>query len=140
MLRMHSSKETSGLFSLTMVGRELMACDYKTNSILVFSNELKFLREISSDISGLSGIQDVSSDDDGNLYISDYVNSCIQVLNCEGEFLRSFGCDENGEWTEWGVCSRPACLCGQFQQPHDIGVHHSGGICHFLWTGRVEQG
>ena len=41
-LRMHSSKETSGLFGLTMVGRELMACDYKTNSILVFSNELKF--------------------------------------------------------------------------------------------------
>ena len=110
-LRMHSSKETSGLFGLTMVGRELMACDYKTNSILVFSNELKFLREISSDINGLSGIRDVSSDDDGNLYISDYVNSCIQVLNREGEFLRSFGCDENGENRLSGPSG--VCVAGQ---------------------------
>ena len=59
----------------------------------------------------MSGIRDVSSDDDGNLYISDYVNSCIQVLNCEGEFLRSFGCDENGENRLSGPSG--VCVAGQ---------------------------
>ena len=38
----------------------------------------------------------ISSDENGNLYVSDSYNSRIQVLSNGGEFLRLFGCDENG--------------------------------------------
>ena len=38
------------------------------------------------------------------MYVSDYYNSRIQVLNNSGEFLRSFGCDGTGVNKLSGPC------------------------------------
>ena len=41
------------------------------------------------------------------MYVSDLGNVRVQVFSNDGEFLRSFGCDENGVArlkSPWGVC------------------------------------
>ena len=99
LLKTYSSDQVSGLRGLTVVGDKVMACDDKNDCIHVYTTELKYIRRIGSPGKGpgqFNGIEDISSDQHGNLYVSDYGNSRIQVLNNGGEFLRLLGCDVNG--------------------------------------------
>ncbi len=89
------AKEDSSLRGVSVVGDEVMVCDNKNNGILVYTKELEYVREIKYPLC-IEDIRDISPDEYGNLYICDFWNSRIYVLSNGGEYLRSFGCDENG--------------------------------------------
>ena len=104
------AKANSKLFGLTIVGEKVMVCDSENDCILVYTKELDFVHEIGSHGRGqieFNEIQDISSDQEGNLYISDKGNSRIQVLTEKGAFKNSIGCDEYGA----NVLSYPCGIC-----------------------------
>jgi DNA-binding beta-propeller fold protein YncE len=73
---------------VAIVGDEVMACDRMSNCIMVYTKELEFLRHIGKGT--IKNIRDVSSDEKGNIYVSDYDAQCILLFNNAGVFLRSF--------------------------------------------------
>ena len=106
---------TSGGYyrGVKVVGDEVMVCN-RDGGVMVYTKELKYVRKIGShgDSPGqFGGIWGVSSDEHGNLYVSDYGKSCVHVFS-NGEFLHSFGCGEDGE----KVLSSPhgVCVVGQY--------------------------
>ena len=112
----------SGYRGVKVVGDEVMVCNYYYG-VMVYTKELKYVRKICSHGDGpgqFDGIWGVSSDEHGNLYVSDYRKSCVHVFS-NGEFLHSFGCGEDGE----KVLSNPhgVCVAGQYVYVVDHGKH-----------------
>ena len=97
-----------------VVGDEVMVCD-SDDGVMVYTKELKYVRKIGShgDGPGQFGcIWGVSSDEHGNLYVSDWDKSCVHLFS-NGEFLHSFGCSEDGEKVSCQcMCSWSVCVCG----------------------------
>ena len=82
---------------VAVVGDEVIVSEYDNRgTIKVYSKELEYVREIVSPGQNTGEFASISSDEHGNLYASDKTNSCIMVFNNRGQFLHSFGCDENG--------------------------------------------
>lgn len=107
----------STLFGITLVGEKVMVCDIKNKRIMVYTKELKYVKEIVSP-GKFGAILDLSSDEHGNLYISDNSKSCIHVLSNCGEFLRSFGCDGNLKKRLKGPSG--ICVAGQYVYVGDV--------------------
>ena len=85
------------LQGVEVVGDEVVVCDCNGTCVKVYTKELEFVRQIP-----LPGhVHDVSSDEDGNLYVSDYSNERIRVLNNAGAEVRSFSSDCS---SPYGVC------------------------------------
>ncbi len=85
---------------------------------MVYDRELKYVRQIVS--ADKSSFHYLSSDSQHNVYVSDRGNSSVQVFSNDGEFLRSFGCDEKGVArlkSPWGVC-----VAGQYVYVADYGI------------------
>jgi len=59
-------------------------------------------------------INDVAIDTDGNLYVLDSTNKCVQVFNSDGEYVTSFGSTGTGD--------------GEFDTPWGIAVNSDGEI------------
>ena len=83
----------SGLLyrGVSVVGDEVMVCCLK-DSVVVYTKELEFVREIGSHGDGpcqFGGVRGMFSDEHGKLYICDLDKSCVQVFASDGEFLRS---------------------------------------------------
>ena len=77
---------------LTVVGGEVIVCDSLNHRLQVFTSDLVFVRQIESPGRGNGQFQipcDVTHDQDGNLYISNWGNNCIQIFNVQGKFLRT---------------------------------------------------
>ena len=95
--KIHSELDSSRFCGMVIVGDEVMVCDSKNNCIHVYTTELQYVRKIGShgDAPGkFNQIYDISSDENGNLYVGDYKNSYIQVFSNGGEFLHSFCSDD----------------------------------------------
>ena len=112
----------SGYKGVKVVGDEVMVCNLG-DGVMVYTKELKYVRKIGShgdDPGQFGGILGVSSDEHGNLYVSDYGKSCVHVFS-NGEFLHSFGCGEDGE----KVLSSPhgVCVAGQYVYVANYGKH-----------------
>ena len=92
---------------VAVVGDEVMVCELLMNkgSIMVYNRQLKYARQIIG--RDMGGFHDLSPDCHGNLYVTKFVHSCIQVFSRSGHFLRSFGCDGNGV----KKLSRPDHVC-----------------------------
>ncbi len=88
------TKQDSSLYGVSVVGDEIMVCDSETKCILVYTKELKYVRQIKDSVH-FEDIRHVSPDEHGNLYVCDHGNSHIHVLS-NGEYLCSFGCDGSG--------------------------------------------
>ena len=111
--------------SVRVVGDEVIACNDIDDEkcIDVYTKELKFVRKIGSYGDGpgqIRSIWGVSSDEHGNLYVSDYVKSCVHVFS-NGEFLHSFGCGEDGEKVLNGPYG--VCVAGQYVYVADHKKH-----------------
>ena len=127
LLKKVSVKPDSHLFGVAVVGDEVMMCDNKHNCIMVYTKELEYVRQIGSRGKGpgkFDNIRDISSDEHGNLYVSDAGNHRIQVLSNNGKYLHSIGCD--GNWP-LGVC-----VSGQYvyivnNDNHNISVYTTMG-------------
>ena len=124
-------KGRPGHWSVAVVGDEVVVCD-SAHNIIIYSKELEYVRQIAGSFGA------ISSDEHGNLYIGDHVNSCITVLNNRGQFLRSFDSDENGV----KKLNKPqgVCLSGQYVYvsnwgwPQYICIHHTGSVCDLIWS------
>ena len=86
------SVQDSQLWGVAIVGDEVMVCDYVYGCVMVYTEELEYVRQLDSPD---NNIYDVSSDEHGNLYVSDAHNHHIQVLSNGGEYLYSISCDGN---------------------------------------------
>ena len=77
---------------LTVVGDEVIVCDYDNHRLQVFTSDLVFIRQFGSQ--GKDNRQflrplDVTHDEDGDLYVTYGGSNCIQIFNMQGEFLRT---------------------------------------------------
>ena len=112
--------EGPGHYSVAVVGDEVMVTERGNGGrIMVYDRELKYVRQIVG--ADKSSFDSLSSDSLHNVYVSDRGNSSVQVFSNDGEFLRSFGCDEKGVARlkrPWGVC-----VAGQYVYVADDGVH-----------------
>ena len=125
-----SVKQYSQLWGVAVVGDEVMVCDNKYSCVMVYTKELEHVRQIGSPGKGpgqFNKIRYVSSDQHGNLYVSDARNHRIQVLSNGGEHLHSICCD--GNRLKWPV---GVCVSGQYvyvanYDNHNISVHTTMG-------------
>ena len=77
---------------MTVVGDEVIVCDAGNHRLQVFTFDLVFVRQFGSRGRGngqFSVPWDVTHDEDGNLYVTDYGNNRVQVLDRHGKFLRA---------------------------------------------------
>ncbi len=86
--------------------------------IMVYDREMKYVRQIFGAVE--SSFYFLPSDSHHNVYVSDYGNRSVQVFSNDGEFLRSFGCDENGVARLKSPCG--VCVAGQYVYVADYGV------------------
>ena len=112
---------------LSVVGGEvMMACD---DGIHVYSKDLKPKRKIGCHGDGpgqFGSVREVSSDEEGNLYVSDFNKHCVHVFSNAGGFLRSFGQDRLGG-------PQGVCVAGQFVYVADWSKHC---VCVFTTEGQ----
>ena len=138
LLETYSSDQAAMLKGVAIVEDKVVVCDIMNNCIHVYTTELKYVRQIGSPGEGrveFSSIEDISSDQHGNLYVCDYFNTRIQVLSSNGEYLHSF------------VMSDPCgvCVAGQYVyvanwKNHNISVFTTEGayVTSFGQEGRNE--
>ena len=109
-----------GHLYVAVVGDEVMVTECGNGGrIMVYDRELKYVRQIFGAVESLFYF--LSSDSHYNMYVSDDENVRVQVFSNDGEFLRSFGCDENVVArlkSPWGVC-----VAGQYVYVADYGTH-----------------
>ena len=82
------------VLGLEVVRDNVMITDSRNDCLRVYSTDLHYLGRIGSHGKALGqfdGIRDITSDDRDNMYVSDFNNSRIQVLNKQGDFLYAFG-------------------------------------------------
>ena len=122
-VKVHQVKQVQGPghSCVAVVGDEVMVCECgNKGTIMVYDRQLKNVRHIAG--KGMGTFYDLSPDNHGNLYVTDRNNSAIRVFNIDGDFLRSFGCDENGA----KKLSRPygVCVAGQYVYVTDGGFYN----------------
>ena len=108
-----------GHYGVAVVGDEVMVTEGGNGGrIMVYDRELKYVRQIVG--ADKNSFYFLSSDSHHNVYVSDQGNSSVQVFSNHGEFLRSFGCDENGAGRLKCPCG--VCVAGQYVYVVDYGV------------------
>ena len=99
---------------MAVVGGEVMVTERSKNVVMVYTKDLKYVRQFGSHGDGprqFKDIQGVSSGETGNLYVSDHSRGCVHAFSNGGEFLHSFG--QGGD----GVKLRDpvgVCVVGQY--------------------------
>ena len=91
---------------ITVVGDQVFVCDFMNHRLQVFTSDLVFVRQIGSLGSGngqFIGPTDITHDKEGNLYVTDMGNDCVQVFNTQGKFLRFL--------TTKGDINKPVGIC-----------------------------
>ena len=79
---------------LTLRDNLVYVCDSDNDSIQVFDLDLNFVRSISSRGSGRGEFNvpyDVKFDTAGNMYVAEWGNKRVQVMDSSGRFIREFG-------------------------------------------------
>ena len=97
---------------MAVVGDEVMVCERSKNVVMVYTKDLKYVRQFGSHGDGpgqFKANRGVASDDNNNFYVSDYERECVHVFSNSGEFLHSIGHDQGGDGVKklsspWGVC------------------------------------
>ena len=115
---------------VTVVGDEVIVCDCNNNRLQVFTSDLLFIRQfgsLGSDTGQFAAPCDVTHDGDGNLYVSDMRNDCIQIFNVQGKFLRTLMTP--GHITEpFGITySRNLVFITQWIENGKVCVYHKNG-------------
>ena len=114
---------------VAVVEGEVMVSGQRNPVLEVYSTELNYTRKIRGNHKGY--FYRVSSDGHGKLYVSATGHSRIQVLSKGGEFLHSFGIDENG--VNKLIGPRGVCVAGQYVYVTD---HSKNNISIFTTEGK----
>ncbi len=115
--------EKSGLseFSgVAVIGDEVIVFDNASKSMKVFTKELEFVKPIAVPNDGT--IRDMSSDKDGNLYVSDYSHGNVRVFNVNDAVnVRSF----SGTVYPYGLCVSGEYVYMTNSNNHNIPVYNA---------------
>jgi DNA-binding beta-propeller fold protein YncE len=79
--------------------KQLYVCDRYVHRIQVFDLDLNFVRSIGSRGKGKGEFDapfDVTFDTAGNMYVAEFGNKRIQVMDTSGQFIRTFAEEEDG--------------------------------------------
>ena len=119
---------SASLHGVTVAGDEVMVCDKNSHTITVYDTNLNHLRTIEAHahLSTKYGIVDLSSDNHGNLYVSHYGNRQVQVLNSDGDLVRSFAVFE-GKNSPSGLCVAGAYVYVASETEHKVRVYSTEG-------------
>ena len=82
---------------------QVYVCDSFNNCIKVFDLDLNFVRSISSRGKGrgeFSSPHDVKFDTAGNMYVAEFDNGRVQVLDTSGQLIRAFGQEGEGKLSQ----------------------------------------
>ena len=93
-----------------------MVGERSKNVVMVYTKDLKYVRQFGSHGDGpgqFKALRDVSSDDNNNLYVSDYKRECVHVFSNSGEFLHSIGHDQGGDGVKKLSGPQGVCVVGQ---------------------------
>ena len=110
-------QEIPGHIGVDIVEDEIMAIERGNSHIKMYNTELEYVKHSKHS----NTFNYLTHDDHGNLYAS-VINSGIQVLSKDGEFLYSFGCDGNG--TNKLCTLNSMCVSGQYVYVTDFGNHN----------------
>ena len=91
-------KEYANNRGVAVVGDQVMVST-ELNDVKVFTKDLKYVRQIGSHGNGPGQFhvnRDVSSDEHGDVYISDILKRCVHVYSNCGEFIRTICADKLG--------------------------------------------
>ena len=115
-----------------IVGDKVIVCDCDNHRLQVFTSDLVIVRQSGSPGSGNGQFQypndiDITHDEDGNLYVTDYGNNCVQVLNFSGVFLRILVAPDHIS-EPVGITYYQGLLCiSQWKQNKELYVCHKNG-------------
>ena len=110
---------------VAVIGDRVFVCDRDNHRLQVFTKErLEFVKTIGSRGQGdehFNRPEGITQDKLGNMYVSDFDNNRVKLLNKQGEFQLSFSKKGNGQ------LNRPSgvCVVDQFVYV----VEHWGGLC-----------
>ena len=94
---------------VAVIGDRVFVCDYNNHRLQVFTKErLEFVKTIGSRGQGDEQVIfpfDITQDELGNMYVCDFGNNRVKLLNKQGEFQLSFNKKANGQLNSpSGVC------------------------------------
>ena len=118
---------------MAVVGDEVMVTECCKNVVMVYTKDLKYVRQFGSHGDGpgqFMNIFSLSSGETGNLYVGDFSSGGVQVFSNGGEFLHSFG--QGGDGVKLRSPSG-ACVVGQY-----VYVASNGGHCVSVFTTEGE--
>ena len=132
-----------GYWGVAVVRDEVMLCERRSKggAIMIYNRELEYVRRIVHEDMG--PFFNLSSDSHGNLYVTDYDESMIQVFSNDGVLLQSLGCDDNGVNRlndPWGICVSGQYVYVSNNGGHNVSVFTTAGhyITSFGQEGREE--
>ena len=118
-VKVHEVKANKGpgRRALSIINNELLISEANSRGIImVYDRELKYVRRIQHKDIGM--VTDISADVYGNIYATDWSNSCIRVFSTDGVFVRSLSHDKN---KLRGLCG--VCVSGQYVYVTDTTDH-----------------
>ena len=119
---------------MAVVGGEVMVTEGSKCVVMVYTKDLKYVRQFGSRGDGpgqFKDIRGVSSGETGNLYVSDFNRECVHVFSHGGEFLHSFGQGGGGVRELSGPIG--VCVVGQY-----VYVGNYTGNCVSVFTTEGE--
>ncbi len=119
-------EQDSLLRGVSVFKDQVVVCDSKNMRILVFTKELKYMKDIKDPVH-FKDICDISQDKHGNLYVCDYGYSRIHVLSIYGQYLRSFVCDGNESSGPWDIYVASQYVYATNRDNHTISVYTAEG-------------
>ena len=118
-----------GHCGVAVVGDEVMLCERGSKGIImIYNRELEYVRRVAHEDMG--EFYDLSSDSQGNFYVTDRSKSVIRVFSNDGVLLRSFGHDSNGVnrlKKPWGVCVSGQYVYVSNEGGHNVSVFTTAG-------------
>ena len=115
---------------VAVVGGEVMVTEGSKHVVMVYTKDLKYVRQFGSHGDGpgqFKNIQGVSSGKNGNLYVGDYSRGCVHVFSNGGEFLHSFGQGVRKLRDPMGVCVVGQYVYVSNYSGHDVSVFTNEG-------------
>ena len=104
---------------IAVFGDHVIVADERNHQLLVFTRDLCLVKAIDC----LSGRQvGVACDQDGNMYVSNFDDNCIQVFNTQGVFLYSFS--EKGSSSHRLDKPHSICVAGDLIYVSERGSAH----------------
>ena len=129
-IKQHSVK-AAGHNCVEVVGEEVMVCERgNKGTIMVYDRELNYVRKIAG--TDMGKFRGLAADSTGNIYTADWEKLRVSVFSHQGDHLRSFGCNLNGE----NILKKPLALCvaGQFVYVCNNLDHN---VCVFTTEGKL---